>query len=109
MAKGKKRTPWAIWWVNPGVYDALPELPDEAPRYLKKEYASRKGRAGRCRLWSAAQFEDRGISPWPDTPLTKWLETDDYGGIVISDDSFEFNVIPELPGLITNFSLERLV
>jgi hypothetical protein len=74
---------WLIWWLNQRECESIgEELPKEFPRYLRSQYSSRYGRAGRGRLWADAQFGDVAVEPWPSTPLAKFLGAYS-GGIVI--------------------------
>ncbi len=98
-----------IWWVDRHVYrpDRMGEkLPSDFPAYLHREYAARKGRPGRGRLWADEQFGDVEINPWPspeEAILSDQLIDEDYGGIVIRDE--DFKLLKGKSGIITDLKL----
>jgi hypothetical protein len=123
-------TDYAIWWLSQEDQETLGDIPrhddpDQAqelaayrgpdlPNYIRLEYRSREGRAGRGRLWVSDQL---GLPrefeiPWAENTLTKLLEgyQDDfrhwhgsYGGIVIW--ARDVPLVACLPGLVTDLDL----
>jgi len=93
-----------VWWLTeddchalgePGIVDTM-DLPD----YIKREYSSRYGRAGRGRLWGLPS----SIDPWPDTPLSRIAER--AGGIVFH--RRDIDAVFLLPGMVTDLWLNRV-
>jgi hypothetical protein len=77
------------------------------PTYIRNEYRSLLGRAGRGRLWVSEELslpDDFNIS-WPDTTLAARL-ADDYGGIVIREE--DLRMLAALPGITTDLELWRV-
>ena len=95
-----------VWWLNQADCSAIGDsLPKHFPGYLREQYMSRLGRAGRGRLWADEKFGEVEVSPWPETPLAKVLGKD-YGGIVI--DELDFELVFDLPGVVTDTHLQRM-
>lgn len=102
--------PGYIWWVNQKCYEAMPKLPqdDDIRLYVREQWESRRGRPGRCRLWVSSIFDSStGVKDWPDTPFTRWLEREDFGGIVLEWDG-PIGIFKELPGIITDMNMIRV-
>jgi hypothetical protein len=94
-----------IWWLTQNDCTAIgKDLPESFPEYVRREYRSRLGSAGRARLWASKHFGFVGIYPWPNTPLSKSLEA--AGGIVIY--KRDLPLLTEMPGLCTDIKLQRL-
>lgn len=95
-----------IWWINQADCDAIGrELPTEYPEYLKDQFASRRGRPGRGRLWTHDSLGHAEVDPWPETPLAKVLG-EGYGGVVFKED--DLGLLWQLPGVITDTKLNKV-
>ena len=83
-------------WERDGVVDAdALRWPD----YLKREYRSRYGRAGRGRLWVAEGFPDDLAVRWDDS--RPWArKASAAGGIAIRDE--DLPLVLSLPGFVTD-------
>lgn len=62
-------TDYLIWWTNQSDVERVEYLGLDGqlghwPKYLKDEFASRNGRAGRGRLWVLAPFHGH-LADWP--------------------------------------------
>lgn len=94
------------WWLTP--QDIAFIEPDLLPEYIHIEIEKLIGRNGRGRLWISNIFSrevDYSIYDWPFTPLAKYIEH--YcGGILIR--SQDYDKLKNLPGIFTNYRLERL-
>jgi hypothetical protein len=96
-----------IWWTNQddaeqfGVpytycFDKCP-LPD----YIKKQFASRYGRAGRGRLWVDESINVKEIEWNDESPLSDYCN--EAAGILF--DSSDLNAMRRVPGVITDLNL----
>lgn len=94
-----------IWWLTQPDCEAIGDLPDAFPEDARDMYNSRLGRSGRGRLWLPPGVKI-GVDPWPDTPLAKFLERQDAGGLVL--DRSILPLLAELPGLATDMQLRRV-
>lgn len=93
-----------IWWLSRADQEALGEPRDGWPDYLRREYISRYGRAGRGRLWAAPELGHVSVAfPLQDTPLSSALEK--CGGIVIR--ASDAHHLEGMPGIITDLALLR--
>src|SRR5580700_11593268 len=95
---------YLIWWTSQSDHERVAELTIDWPDYLRREFDSRQGRAGRGRLWVSDRFDDDRDMPseatWDDNnPLCKIA--DDAGGIVIT--LADLHHVWMLPGFITDF------
>jgi hypothetical protein len=69
----------AVWWVNQADCDKIDEGLIPEP-YIRTEYESRLGRAGRGRLWVPEEIDLNKV----EVPKTVVYENGDtHGGIVI--------------------------
>lgn len=93
-----------IWWTDQRESEEANGNLSGQPRYLREQFASRYGRNGRGRLWTAATFGDVAVEPWPETPFARHLG-DACAGIVIGAD--DVDRVRKLPGVITDFRLTR--
>ena len=97
--------PPLIWWLSQAEYEAIGDrLLKGMPVYLRDQYIGRAGRPGRGRLWVDVQFGEVTVTPWPDTPLARFLG-ERYGGIVIREE--DAMLLRSFPGIITDTSLVR--
>lgn len=86
----------AVWWVNQADCEAIGDSPN-LPDYLKPEYNSRLGRAGRGRLWVPEEIELKQV----EVPKSVVCEGDDtHGGIVILREDLE--TIRPLGGILSD-------
>lgn len=94
-----------IWWLNQQEHEAIDELPDSFPEYLKEQFESRQGRGARGRLWVADEFGDIDCSEsdWT-TPLARFVAKDS-GGIVIH--AKDAALLKTMPGILTTLNMER--
>jgi len=98
-----------VWWLSEKDQDIIGDPRLAWPEWLQREYTDRRGRAGRGRLWVAAQFE-RACEPFIIREHPGWmtpigLAVDRCGGIVITE--AEIPLLADLPGLLTDLSLRR--
>lgn len=80
----------AIWWVTQADCEAIGEAP-VLPDYLKTEYASRLGRAGRGRLWVPDEIELQQVAV-PKCVVYEGKSAtgnDTHGGIVLWKEDVE--------------------
>ena len=97
----------AIWWTSQEDCETIGDtLPETMPEYVREEYRSRLGRAGRGRLWTPDELgpDEISVDPWPETPLALRLG-DDYGGIVIR--IADMSHLVEMPGIITDLNARQ--
>ena len=110
--RGRYPERFLIWWTNQAdheraamVLEATGLMPTW-PKYLRDQFRSRQGRAGRGRLWAADQFATdpvvaAGVA-WDEAkPLC--MMADDAGGIVIRAEDHHRVVM--LPGFVTTFAM----
>jgi hypothetical protein len=97
-----------IWWLSEKDYAVLTEEQRFIlPQYIREEVSSREGRSGRGRLWVADGIDLKEI-PWPDDhPNARSITKSNAGGIVFRHK--DFNAIKDLPGLVTDLSLNTFV
>lgn len=78
------------------------------PEYIKNEYSSRYGRAGRGRLWVSQEFdnpEDIWVIFHHDPGYEGLINyVENAGGIVIKPE--DADILRKLPGLITDLELK---
>ena len=75
----------AVWWVNQSDCESINE-DNINVSYIRKEYDSRNGRAGRGRLWVPKQIKLQQV----ELPSTVVFEGNDtHGGIVIFKEDVE--------------------
>lgn len=99
------RTDILIWWTDQIACEVIGDrLSDTVPDYIRREYRSRLGRAGRGRLWVDNRFGDVGI-PW-DTSKPAARLSESRGGIVIARDDAPH--VFGLPGYLTDCKLNIL-
>lgn len=102
---------FAIWWTNQEDCEAISHDRGggwDVPSYLASEYKSRYGRAGRGRLWIAAELEAEGCptkATLPPTPLGSVIERQSMAGIVMR--ASDLGCLRDLPGLVTDFECRR--
>lgn len=100
--------PFLIWWTTQGDAEAIgSDLPEGVPEYMRSEWRSRLGRAGRGRLWvhpslelpASFGFELRHV----DNAICRWASG--AAGLVLraEDESH----LRQLPGLVTTLGYER--
>ena len=96
------------WWLSQKACEAIgPELPETFPGYLRAQYDARIGRPGRARLWEDPEIcHQAGIAPWPNNSLTRWIESEDCGGIVFRRSDLHYVI--DLPGIVTDKYLKRV-
>lgn len=97
-----------IWWTDQADADAIPDdMLINFPDYIRQEFASRKGRNGRGRLWVSPQL------PWPHEGCSlDWnqekiacrvIDSGSHAGIVI--DANDIDQLAGLPGMVTRLDL----
>jgi hypothetical protein len=106
---------YAIWWLSQRSTEYLyknheqdsEELIVCLPTAVASEVRSRRGRAGRGRLWGAAVNHELGNIDWPEGhAVAKIIEDESCGGIVI-----EWGDVPaviSLPGFVTDAGLNLI-
>lgn len=103
-----------VWWTDQPAAEAVERLVDADsplisawPDYLKSEFQSRLGRAGRGRLWIDDRFSPRLEIPELlfDLPMGRWITGACMGGIVIKKGDLRH--VRELPGVVTDLDLRR--
>lgn len=98
-----------IWWVSQRdcerIGDGVMLRVIGVPDYLYSEFRSRLGRAGRCRLWTAPQFDLDEIE-WDEAKAAALNLTDSHGGIVIA--ASELEICRKMPGTVTDVKLNHL-
>lgn len=95
-----------IWWLSPLELELLVSEVDRGvtiTAYLESELRSALGRNGRGRLWDAHKT-GLSVDPWPDHTLGRYCGQ--CAGIVVSRHDVQTD-LEGLPGLLTNFKLER--
>lgn len=98
-----------IWWTNQEDAERVEVLSranllDDWPDYLRDQFASRMGRAGRGRLWSDERFGTTPAQPWNNAnPLCRIAN--DAGGIVIEGGDLKH--VADLPGFVTTLAMHR--
>lgn len=120
---------YVIWWTTQTDCEMVLALglaedadrpfltPGEWPDWLRDQFLSRCGRAGRARLWNAfADTFKGGVAPWPNNRVADFLtgtggnqsEGDRHcaGGIVVP--LGDLNLVIGLPGFVTTAGLTRL-
>lgn len=113
IEKAARLAKFAIWWTNQEDCEAISynlAAGWDVPSYLASEYRSRFGRAGRARLWIAAELKQEGCpnqATFPLTPLASVIERQSMAGIVIRASDLE--CLHELPGFVTDFECRRFV
>lgn len=109
--------PLAVWWLDQAATEAVrawlgasgsagwPASP--WPAYLREEFRSREGRAGRGRLWVSAHLAAEGVAvePWPPGPVGEWILASGAAGIVLL--GTDVPALVDLPGLVTDLRLRR--
>lgn len=97
---------YIVWWLAQCDYERIPASIEEAlPEHISDQVRSRKGRAGRGRLWIADGVPLEEIS-WDDTkPLAS--EAIKSGGIVLKLEDAKY--ILGLPGFITDTSMNQWI
>lgn len=75
------------------------------PDYLKRQFLSRYGRAGRGRLWVPEGIEVRDMEwPDPETPIAQ--KASNCGGIVFWRN--DLDIVRQFPGFVTDWELNLL-
>lgn len=104
-----------IWWLNQSDAERIGYLIEldyvkSWPQYLKDQFESMSGRAGRGRLWVAVEL-DSDATPPPDNaqfskdnPVCRMAA--DCGGIAVR--SADIRHILRLPGFVTTFNMSLL-
>lgn len=102
---------YLIWWVTERDYDIIDELLKlgnvKWPKYLMSEYESRRGRAGRGRLWSGVNVDLPDMTVSDGDPVMKQIVEIDAGGIVIR--RCHMLSVWSFPGFITDFSAKPFI
>jgi len=104
-------TDFYVWWTNQPQAESITDRQlKSVPAYLRKEFYSRMGRAGRARLWIAKSLkaDDFQIFPWPTTELAEEFAgrrgpEKDAAGIVFRKE--HLSKVQKLPGTITDHEL----
>lgn len=99
-----------IWWLSAADIEAIGEPRETWPSWLREEFVSIRGRAGRRRLWVArevfGQAAETGLGldgdAW-ETPIGKIAER--CGGIMVRAD--DLPLLADLPGLVTDLRPPR--
>lgn len=108
-----------IWWLSQKDCEDIAEnflrLEPDAddytwlvplPEYLKRQFVSRLGRAGRGRLWVPRDISLETIA-WPEAhPIARWIEQVSAGGIVFWRK--DLAAIAGLPGVVTTTTLDMV-
>lgn len=91
-----------IWWTAQEDYEKIgDDLEGDYPEYLKREYRSRMGRAGRGRLWVPSDIDLKEI-PWDEKkPAARLAST--RGGIAIH--MRDAKLVFGLPGYLTDLEM----
>ena len=107
----QQTTKFLIWWTNEADAKALGENPDwtlhpMVPDYIRDEFDSRYGRAGRGRLWVASALRPINGVTWDDNRPTCRAAAD-CGGIVFRLSDLE--AVAALPGFITDTAMNEVL
>ena len=85
MAKVSDQSKIAVWWVNQADCESIND--EQVPSgYIRKEYESRLGRAGRGRLWVPNNISCQQVEV-PSSVCSDGQDT--HGGIVILKEDIE--------------------
>ena len=85
MPKVSDKTRIAVWWVNQADCEKI-DSEQISEKYIRGEYDSRYGRAGRGRLWVPNTIECRQV----EVPKEVCYDgPDTHGGIVILKEDIE--------------------
>jgi hypothetical protein len=95
---------YAIWWLSQAACEEIEPIIDEIglPDYIRAEFQSRLGRAGRGRLWVADGIDLSEIEWQAEKPAAKLAGK--CGGIVIRSE--DVGRVLGLPGFVTDTDLE---
>lgn len=105
-----------IWWTTQAEAEVIGNeygdgLVEGIPEYIRSEWASRRGRPGRGRLWIARELTAEGMPNGIETPgrtgITRYLDAGSAAGIAIRAKDVGF--LRELPGLVTTLTYERFI
>lgn len=92
---------YLVWWTTQEDTGAIgDDLPVGVPAYMQEQWASRLGRNGRGRLWSAFEVGDL---PLVDNAICRWASG--AAGMVIRLEDAVW--LRALPGLLTTLGYER--
>ena len=108
-AAGSKTTEFLVWWTSEADAKRLGENPDwsshpDVPDYIRDEFSSRYGRAGRGRLWVPSGVPVSSVT-WDDNRPTCRAAAD-CGGVVFRRSDMEAVVV--LPGFITDTAMNEV-
>ncbi len=101
--------PYVIWWLDQAACElavALGAANADWPDYIKSEFKSRYGRAGRGRLWVPLGFKDFKDIDWQSEDPASIAVGADCGGIVIHH-SDVYHVL-SWPGFVTDRELQPI-
>lgn len=108
----RREKAFLVWWTTQAEAEVISNeygdgLVEGTPEYLQREWASRRGRPGRGRLWVSPELKDapEELPVLGRTGITQYLDAGSAAGIVIrAEDAVHLR---ELPGLITTTAYER--
>jgi hypothetical protein len=101
---------YVIWWLDQSAHELASALgaPSRSwPGYIQSEFTSRRGRAGRGRLWIAPEIKFGGIADWQDGNPAFDAVGRDCGGIVIRRSDAKH--VLSWPGFVSDEGLRPLV
>ena len=109
---GKTRPAFLVWWTTQAEVVVIGNeygdgLVEGIPEYLRREWASRRGRPGRGRLWVSPELKDAPteLDVPGRTGITQFIDAGSAAGIIIrTEDAVHLR---ELPGLLTTTTYER--
>lgn len=92
-----------IWWTTQEDCEATMALKvkSKMPKYLRDEFISRIGRAGRGRLWVAKRFKITSIDWNENCVAARYCER--AGGIVFDETNLSF--VKSLHGIVTDLKM----
>ena len=99
-----------VWWTSEADARKLGEEPDwsshpNLPDYIRDEFSSRYGRAGRGRLWVPPGIQVSSVR-WDDNRPTCRAAAD-CGGVVFR--RLDIEAVAALPGFITDTAMNEMV
>lgn len=111
---GLPRPRFLLWWTTQAEAEVIGNeygdgLVSGIPEYIRREWASRRGRPGRGRLWVSPELKDAPteLDVPGRTGITQFIDAGSAAGIVIrTEDAVHLR---ELPGLLTTTTYERFI
>ena len=100
---------YVIWWLDQSACElagALGARDAPWPEYIKREFSSRCGRAGRGRLWLAPEIELTGGIPWKDGDPAYDAVWRGCGGIVIRREDARH--VLSWPGFVSDLDMRPI-